>query len=300
MAQQAEAGDIGQGMHAGQQRQPGAFCIQPGHQAQGRFHMFLQGDSPFYPGAYEANAQGLCKEQVITFLNAVVPANQFLVNDARHGQAENRFRYADAVSTGQGDPGLRANGTCSFNHLPRHRSRQFLQRPAQDGDGHQGRSTHGVNVRDSVSGSDPSKIIRVVHNGGKEIGGADDGFPAANVVYSRIVAGLVPHQQLWELNGTFAKVRFCGTLVARTFIQARHIGTLLTCRVALAFQVLFRPPGQAFLQYLAELGGGDFAAASGSRAKLCQTYRFHSSSCVFPIGNCMLCRNKPGRFAGLF
>ena len=50
----------------------------------------------------------------------------------------------------------------------------------------------------AVGGANPAKIVRIIHNGSKEIGGAYDGFASANIEHGGIVAGFVAHQQPGE------------------------------------------------------------------------------------------------------
>ena len=140
------------------------------------------------------------------------------------------------MPAGQRDTGFPANGAGPFEHLTCHLGREFIDRPAQNGNGQNGFAPHGIDIADGVGRGNTPKVESIVDNGHKEIGGADDGFAVAQVEHGGIIAGVVANQQARKL---------------------RLIGGLL-------------PAGGAVMQDFIEDLGGYFAAAASPVAILRQ------------------------------
>ena len=115
------------------------------------------------------------------------------------------------MTTGQGHTGISADGTGSGHDLGSHRSGQYIHRPAKNGDGHQRRTAHGVDIADGVGRGDTSEVIGIVDNRHEEIGGADDTAFVIETEYRSIVTAAVAHPELRE--------RGCRLVTGEDFIQ---------------------------------------------------------------------------------
>src|SRR6056300_341380 len=76
---------------------------------------------------------------------------------------------------------------------------QFINRPAENGNRHEGASTHGIDVADGVGGGNAAKIEGVIDDGHEKVGGAQYGSTVAHIKRSGIVATAVTHEELGEL-----------------------------------------------------------------------------------------------------
>ena len=65
-----------------------------------------------------------------------------------------------------------------------------------DGDGHHGRSAHGVDVAECIGCSDASKGEWVVNDGHEEVGGADNAGSVTEIHDRGIVAAFVADPEL--------------------------------------------------------------------------------------------------------
>ena len=70
----------------------------------------------------------------------------------------------------QRNPRTFACGPRPANHLPRRFDGQFVDGPAQNGNGHQRFTPHGVDVGERVDRGDFTKIESIVYDGRKKIG----------------------------------------------------------------------------------------------------------------------------------
>src|SRR5690606_30149679 len=88
-------------------------------------------------------------------------------------QAEDRLRRIDGVTASQRNAGGVADRTAAADHLAGDFRRQHVDRPAEDGDGHQRAAAHGVDVADRVGGGDAPEVEGIVDDGHEEVGGGD-------------------------------------------------------------------------------------------------------------------------------
>ena len=102
------------------------------------------------------------------------------------------------MSPGQGDARFRTGLTTALDYLTGGFRRQLIDRPAENGNGHQRRSAHGVNVADGVGCRNSSEGERIVHDRHEKVCCTDDGGSVAQVVNGGIVAFGVPNEQVGE------------------------------------------------------------------------------------------------------
>ncbi len=69
--------------------------------------------------------------------------------------------------------------------------------PAQDGNGHQGRATHCIDVADGVDAGDTAEVDRVVDDGHEEVGGADDARAVAEIIDGGVIARVVANKEMF-------------------------------------------------------------------------------------------------------
>ena len=79
--------------------------------------------------------------------------------------------------------------------------RQLADRHAQDRQGHDRRSAHGIDVGNGVGRGDAPEIVGIVDHGHEEIGGGDDAGPLVDLVDGSVVAGLGADQEPMERSG---------------------------------------------------------------------------------------------------
>jgi GNAT superfamily N-acetyltransferase len=140
-----------------------------------------------------------------------------LAHHAGDGQAEDRLGGVDGVAAGQRDAGFGAHGAAAANHFAGHFRRQHVDRPAEDGDGHQRVAAHGVDVADGVGGGDAAEVEGIVDDGHEEVGGRDHAAFVVQGVHGGVVARGVADPQL--------RVQGLGAALGEDHIQ--HLGEIL-------------------------------------------------------------------------
>ena len=90
-------------------------------------------------------------------------------------------------------------GTCTgssgaFQHLCGYGGREFFQGPTQNGNGHKRGSAHGINITDGVDRGNLAEVKRVIDNRHKEVGRADHRFSVAQIIYCRVILGIIANQ----------------------------------------------------------------------------------------------------------
>ncbi|MCY1180592.1 hypothetical protein D9M73_210470 [compost metagenome] len=92
------------------------------------------------------------------------------------------------MAAGQRDAGFGAHRTATADHFAGHFRRQHVDRPAEDGDGHQRVAAHGVDVADGVGGGDAAEVVRVIDDRHEEVGGRDHTALVIEGVDCRVIA----------------------------------------------------------------------------------------------------------------
>src|SRR5690606_693652 len=83
--------------------------------------------------------------------------------------------------------GRLAGGPAAGHHLAGHFRRQQVDRPAEDGDGHQRVAAHGIDVADGIGGGNTPEVEGIVDNGHEEVGGGYHTPLTVNAVHGRII-----------------------------------------------------------------------------------------------------------------
>src|SRR5690349_10184565 len=112
----------------------------------------------------------------------VILFEMFFFQLAGYRQTEYWFRAIDAVATRQGYARLEAYTAAALEHTLRYFGRDLIDGPAQDGNGHERLTTHGIDVADGVNRSNGTERKGVVYDGHKKIGGAYNTGTIAEVI----------------------------------------------------------------------------------------------------------------------
>ena len=95
-----------------------------------------------------------------------------------------------------GDARLRRRLDASLQHAGEHREREVIHRPRRDVQREEGGTSHGVDVRHRVGGSDASPVVRVVHDRREEVERGDDRAIVVHLPDGGVIAGVDAHQHL--------------------------------------------------------------------------------------------------------
>src|SRR5690606_16920996 len=115
---------------------------------------------------------------------------------AGDGQAEDRLRPIDRVTTGQGNTRLLAGKASAFDHVAGNLRREGVNRPAQNGDRHNRFTAHRKDIADGAGGRNAPEVERVVDDRHKEITGADNAGAVTQVINRCIVTRFVTDKQV--------------------------------------------------------------------------------------------------------
>ena len=184
-------------VHARQRREFRPHRIEGLHAVHGRCEVNGIDVAALLGGCNDAHAEGLGEEQHVAGSGCGVLLELVQRHATRHRQAEDGLRTIDAVPAGQRDARLLTNAAAALQNLARDFLAELVNGPAKNGDGHERRAPHGVDVADRVGSSNAAKRVRVVHNGHEKIRRADDAGAVSKVHDRRVVFGVVAHQQGW-------------------------------------------------------------------------------------------------------
>eukprot|EP01137_Pigoraptor_chileana_P023878 Opistho-2@7252 len=196
VAGQAEAGDVGERVHAfngGQVRSRGVELRGVGDHlriALGRQRVLLQ------RGREHAHADRLAQDQAVAHLGVGVALDALGVHQAQRDQAVDGLDRVDGVAARDRDAGGAAHVLPAFEDLADGLGGQHVDGHAHERQRHDGRAAHGVHVADGVGGGDAAEVVRVVDDGHEEIGGGDQRLLVVELVHGGVVGGLDAHQQL--------------------------------------------------------------------------------------------------------
>ena len=118
------------------------------------------------------------------------------MHQAQAHQAVDGFEHVNAVPPCDGDAGRAADSSAAFQYPSDHLGWQLGNGHADDGQRHDGRAAHGVDVGQRVGSGDAAEVVRVVHDGREEVGGGHQRLLVVQAVDGGVVAGLGAHQQL--------------------------------------------------------------------------------------------------------
>ena len=142
--------------------------------------LFSRGQNP--------HAQRLGEVKATTGLGRVIAFHVLFFNQPRDCQPEDRLRSVNRVSPGQRNTRRFANTATASHHLACHFRRQHIHRPPQNGNRHQWRTPHRVDIADGIGCCNAPKIKGVIHNRHEEVGGRNHATFFINGVNRRIIA----------------------------------------------------------------------------------------------------------------
>ena len=172
--QQTKTGHVGHRLHAVDVGESRTREVHLAHHFRCQTNMLGLQQGFFLGGGEYANAQRLGEEQLAARLRGAVALHALGRHHARNGQAEDRLRRIDRVTTGQGNPRLLTGKAPALNHIPGNLRWKGVNRPAQNGNRHDRLTAHREDIADGVSRRNAPEIERVIDNRHKEISGADN------------------------------------------------------------------------------------------------------------------------------
>ena len=143
----------------------------------------------------DADAQRLGQKQQIAVAGGIVALEIGQLHQAVDGEAKDGLGRVDTVAAGQGDAGLPTGLSASVDHGLRDFSAELVDGPAEDGDGHQRRAAHGVDIADGIGGGDPAKREGIIDDGHEKIGGRDQAAAIAQIDHRGIILALMADQK---------------------------------------------------------------------------------------------------------
>jgi hypothetical protein len=196
MAEQPEARDIGQRVHAGLVTERDAGSIQlrragDHRRIPGSIELLL-----LQRGAIHTDAERLAEHQCVAGLRTSVAFQVAWIDEADGDQPVDRLDRIDRVTAGDRDAGARTHRLAAFENLADRVHRQLVDRHADQRQCEQRRAAHRVDVRDGIGCRDRAEIEGVVDDRHEEVGRRDDRLRVIDPVDRRVVRRLDADQQL--------------------------------------------------------------------------------------------------------
>ena len=213
VAEQAEAGDVGDGMYGIVAGQFAADAVELRGRGQ-HLGIALAGQFAFLDrrGIY-ADPDRLGQDQGIAGPGAGVAAHLAGATETDHRKAVDRLRCVDRMAARHRNAGGGADAGAARDDLAHVLDRDLVQRHAEDRQRHDRPGAHGVDVGEGIGRRDPAEVERIVDDRHEEIGGGDDACVVVDLPHRGVVAGLDPDQKLAE--------RRRGRLVGEQLLQHR-------------------------------------------------------------------------------
>ena len=189
MAGQAEAGDVGQRVHACQFRELGAGGVELGRPAQ---HLGVAGGRQLAlleRRRQHADAERLAQHQAIAGLCVAIFLELVGMDQAEGDQAVDRFDDVDRMPASNRGAGFAADAAAAFDNLADDFRWQLVDRHADEGQRQDRLAAHGIDVGQGVGGGDAAEIARIVDHRGEEVGGGDQCLRVVEAVDGGVVRG---------------------------------------------------------------------------------------------------------------
>ena len=177
MPEEAEAGDVGRGMHrvAELERSVAGARVERGHDAH-RFGDELGcGGVTLHGSRDHTEADRLGQHEVVAGLGAGVGEDAVGMHGADDRKAVFRLGVVDRVAAGDERTGGAHDVGPAVENPSEQLERQVLTRPRHQVQRQQRRAAHRVHVRERVRGRDAAPVVRVVDDGSEEVRRDDDG-----------------------------------------------------------------------------------------------------------------------------
>ena len=175
VAEQAEPGDVGGGLHPGGQGGLAGIGVQRGHRGHGGRHHVGRRGAELDRGGDHAGADGLGQDELVAGRGPVQAQQPGRVGQAHHGQAVLGHLVVDGVAARDHAAGLGGHVGPAAQHLAQQRDVEPVGGPGGQVESEQRAAAHGVHVGQRVGGGDPAPVVRVVDDRGEEVGGQDQG-----------------------------------------------------------------------------------------------------------------------------
>ena len=196
MAGEAEAGDVGQGVHGFHLGQRFARRVEPGGPLHHARIAFCGELALLQRRREDADAERLAQNQRIPRFGGTVFLHLVGMNQPERDQAVDRLEHVDRMPAGDRDARLRAHRLAAFENAADHRHRQLLERHADDGEREDRPRAHRVDVGERIGGRDAPEVVRIINDRREEISGGDERLAVVQAVDRRIVGGLGADEQL--------------------------------------------------------------------------------------------------------
>jgi hypothetical protein len=126
------------------------------------------------------------------------PARASALHQAEDHQAVDRLDGIDGVAAGDGDAGFGADALAAADDVTDGFQRQLVDRHAHQGQGHDRRATHGINVGNGVGSGNAAEVERVVDDRHEKVGGGDQRLRVVEAVDGRVVRGFDADHQFFR------------------------------------------------------------------------------------------------------
>ena len=209
MAEQAEAGDIGDRMHIGVPRELRADLVQRRHGAD-HLGVHVALDEVLLDGRrIHADTERLGQDHRIARLCRIVAPDVFFATCTDHSETVDWLGAIDRMAAGDGNAGLRADRAPAIEDLADHVGGNLVDGHAENGERHDRSSAHRIDVGDGVGGRHTAEVEGVVDHRHEEVGGRDHAGPVVELVDRGVVAGLRADEQVGEgTDGGLARHQF--------------------------------------------------------------------------------------------
>ncbi len=195
MAEQAEAGDVGDRPGAGLARQLRGLRVETHHARGGRGHLVGGRLVVLERGGDDAGTERLRQQQPIAGPCAALALELVGVERADHHQAVLGLAVAHRVAAGDRDAGLARLLGAAAQDLARDLHRQGVGQ-RRDVEGQQRPRAHRVDVAQAVGGGDGAVGVGVVDDRGEEVDRHHQRQLVAQPVDRGVVRALQPHQEV--------------------------------------------------------------------------------------------------------
>jgi len=198
--EQAETGDVGDGLELAIQRKLSSLVVETLHPGTDFAHFFFCGQAFFEGGGGDAEAQRFAEEEMISRFGAALGQDFIGFGDSDGHQSKFRFVVGNGVPAGDDHASLpaffsRTADDCLGNFLGQ------VGREGGDIESQEGFCAHGVNIGETVGGGNGSVIVGVVHHRGEEVGGDHQGMVLVQLPDSGVVSRIQPDQKLGIIGG---------------------------------------------------------------------------------------------------
>ncbi len=217
---EAEAGDVGDRVHAGHVGQRDAGRVEPRRRldealvAGGVQGILLQ------RRRHHADADRLAEDEHVAGLGVGIAPDLARVDQAHDDEAVDRLDRIDRVAAGDRDARLATDRLAAADDLADLLGRQLVDRHRDQGQGHDRPAAHRIHVADRVGRGDAAEVERVVDDRHEEVGRRDQRLLVVELVDGGVVGGLDADHQLRRHQAAGARAKDFGKDTGRDLAAA--------------------------------------------------------------------------------